>query len=88
MVRYEWPRPADLLHMDVKKPGRFEAPGHALTGDRRRRSRRVGWEYVHSVADDCSRLAYAEIDERAPTDVGFTRRALEFLEGRGIGASR
>lgn len=90
MVRYEWPRPGDLLHMDVKKPGRFEAPGHALTGDRRRRSRRIGWEYVHWVADDCSRLAYAEIhdDERAPTVVGFTRRALEFLECRGIGVER
>jgi hypothetical protein len=55
--------------MDVKKLGRFEEPGHALTGDRRGRSRRVGWEYVHSIVDDCSRLAYAEIhdDERAAT---------------------
>ena len=46
---------------------RFSEPGHKMTGDRTRRSRRVGWEYVHSIVDDCSRLAYSEIhdDERA-----------------------
>jgi hypothetical protein len=30
--------------MDVKKFGKFTAPGHAVTGDRTRRSRRVAWE--------------------------------------------
>ncbi len=54
VVRYEWPCPGQLLHMDIKRFGRFEGPGHALTGDRRRRSRRAGWEYVHSIVDDCS----------------------------------
>ena len=90
VIRYEWPCPGNLLHMDVKKLGRFEEPGHAVTGDRRRRSRRVGWEYVHSIVDDCSRLAYAEIheDERAPTVAEFTRRAFEWFEGRGIGIER
>jgi transposase InsO family protein len=90
VLRYEWPCPGNLLHMDVKKLGRFEEPGHALTGDRRRRSRRVGWEYVHSIVDDCSRLAYAEIhdDERAATVTAFSRRAFEFFEGRGIAIER
>jgi transposase InsO family protein len=76
--------------MDVKKLGRFESPGHAVTGDRRRRSRRVGWEYVHSIVDDCSRLAYAEIhdDERAGTVTGFTGRAFGWFEGHGIGVER
>jgi transposase InsO family protein len=76
--------------MDVKKLGRFEAPGHALNGDRRKRSRRVGWEFVHSIVDDCSRLAYAEIhdDERAETVTDFTRRAFEWFEERGIGVER
>jgi transposase InsO family protein len=90
VIRYEWPCPGNLLHMDVKKLGRFTEPGHALTGDRRRRSRRVGWEYVHSIVDDCSRLAYAEIhdDERAETVEGFTRRAFEWFEERGIAIER
>jgi transposase InsO family protein len=90
VIRYEWPCPGNLLHMDVKKLGRFAAPGHALTGDRRKRSRRVGWEYVHSIVDDCSRLAYAEIhdDERAATVTAFTRRAFEWFEERGIAIER
>jgi transposase InsO family protein len=90
VIRYEWPCPGNLLHMDVKKLGRFTEPGHAVTGERRRRSRRVGWEYVHSIVDDCSRLAYAEIhaDERAETVVAFTRRAFEWFEERGISIER
>jgi transposase InsO family protein len=90
IVRYEWPCPGDLLHMDVKKLGRFEAPGHALTADRTKRSRGAGWEYVHSILDDCSRLAYSEIhsDERAQTVTAFTRRALDWLLEQGIVAER
>ena len=90
VVRYLWPCPGQLLHMDTKKLGKFERPGHAVTGDRRRRSRRVGWEYVHSIVDDCSRLAYSEIhdDEKAPTVTAFTERALDFFLEHGIAAER
>jgi hypothetical protein len=42
--------------MDTKKLGRFAQPGRAVTGDRTQRSRRVGWEFVHSIVEDCSRL--------------------------------
>jgi transposase InsO family protein len=90
IVRYEWPCPGNLLHMDVKKLGKFTEPGHALTGDRTKRSRRVGWEYVHSIVDDCSRLAYSEIhdDEKAPTVTAFTRRALDWFLDHGIVTER
>lgn len=90
VVRYEWPCPGNLLHMDVKKLGKFTEPGHALTDDRTRRSRRVGWEYVHSIVDDCSRLAYSEIhdDEKAPTVTAFTGRALDWFLEHGIVAER
>ena len=76
--------------MDVKRLARFEAPGHALTADRARRSRGAGWEYVHSIVDDCSRLAYSEIhpDETAVTVTAFTRRALDWLLEQGIVAER
>jgi transposase len=83
VVRYQWPCPGNLLHMDVKKLGRFQRPGHAMTSDYSRRSCGAGWEYVHSIVDDCSRLAYAEVhpDEKAQTVTAFTRRALDwFLE--------
>ena len=90
VVRYEWPCPGNLLHMDVKKLGRFEAPGHALTADRTRRSRGSGWEYVHSIVDDCSRIAYSEIhtDEKADTVTAFTRRALDWFLDQGVVCER
>src|SRR3712207_1690890 len=90
VIRYEWPCPGQLLHMDVKKFGKFTEPGHAVTGDRTKRSRRVGWEYVHSIVDDASRLAYSEIhdDEKAATVTAFTRRALDWFLDHGIVAER
>jgi transposase InsO family protein len=90
VVRYELPCPGQLLPMDVKKLGRFEAPGHVLTADRTKRSRSAGWEYVHSIVDDCSRLAYSEIhaDERAATVTAFTRRALDWFLEQGIAPER
>jgi transposase InsO family protein len=90
VVRYEWPCPGNLLHMDTKKLGKFDAPGHATTGDRAQRSRRAGWEFVHSIVDDCSRLAYSEIhdDEKAPTVTAFVTRGLDFFSDHGICAER
>ena len=86
IVRYEWPCPGNLLHMDVKKFGKFTAPGHAATGNRTKRSRRVGWEYCHSIVDDASRMAYSELhdDERAATVTAFTERALDWFLDHGV----
>jgi transposase InsO family protein len=95
--RYEWPCPGDLLHMDISRYARFEQPGHAVTGDRSRHSRgwgqaksRVGYDYVHAVVDDHSRLAYVELhdDETAATVTGFMERALAFYARHGIIAKR
>jgi len=92
VVRYEWPCPGDLLHMDTKRYARFDRPGHAVTGDRSRTGRRreAGYEFVHSIVDDHSRLAYCELapDERAKTVVGFLERALTFYRSRGIEVKR
>ncbi len=90
IIRYEWPCPGNLLHMDVKRFGKFTEPGHAVTGDRTKRSRRVGWEYCHAIVDDCCRLAYSELhdDERADTVTAFTERALDWFLAHGIVAER
>src|SRR4051794_38488886 len=61
VVRYEWPCPGNLLHMDTKKLGRFTEPGHKLTGDRRRRSRRVGSGRLGVPALDRRRLLPAGV---------------------------
>jgi transposase InsO family protein len=85
--RYERARPGELLHLDVKKLGRITGFfGHRITGDRRRRRRGAGWEYVHVVIDDHSRLGYVEVlrDERADTTVAFLRRALAWYARLGV----
>jgi transposase InsO family protein len=95
--RYEWPRPGDLLHMDVCTYARFRRPGHRATGDRSQRDRhwmapatRVGNDYAHAIVDDHSRLAYVELhaDERAATVTAFLERALAFFDAHGITARR
>jgi transposase InsO family protein len=95
--RYEWPCPGDLLHMDTSRYARFLRPGHRVTGDRSQRARRwsrpetrVGYDFVHAIVDDHSRLAYVELhnDEKAETVTGFVERALAFYAGHGIVAKR
>lgn len=90
VVRYEWPCPGNLLHLDTKRYQRFDLPGHAVTGDRTVKSRGAGHEFAHSIVDDCSRLAYSELhdDERADTVTGFTERALDWFLEQGIVAER
>ena len=58
--RYERARPGELIHLDIKKLGRFEAVGHRITGDRRQgESRGAAWEFVHVCIDDASRIAFS-----------------------------
>jgi transposase InsO family protein len=84
--RYEWSRPGALLHLDVKKLARFERPGHRVTGDRQRRSRRVGYDYLHVVVDDNSRYAYVELHPREDADTAarVLERALAHLAELGL----
>jgi transposase InsO family protein len=84
--RYEWSRPGALLHMDVKRLARFTQPGHRVTRDRTTRNRRVGWDYVHVVIDDHSRVAYAEVHphEDAHTNHACLTRALAFYTHLGL----
>jgi transposase InsO family protein len=84
--RYERKRPGELVHVDVKKLGRIGRPGHRVNGDRRTRTRGIGWEYVHVAIDDATRLVYVEVltDEKAATAVGFLRRAVAHFASFGI----
>ena len=90
-VRYEWPEPGDMVHLDVKKLGRIpEGGGWRVLGREGTRRKGGGWEYVHVAVDDHSRLAYAEVldSEDAEATAGFTARALDFFETNGIGVRR
>lgn len=86
--RYEWSRPGALLHMDVKKLGRFRVPGHRATGSRSEhdRSRGMGYDHLHCVIDDHSRIAYVELHPRedAETNARTLERALRFFADLGL----
>ncbi len=91
-VRYERDRPGDLVHMDVKKIGRIHDGGgwkahgreHGQNGAQKRA--RIGFDYVHSLVDDHSRLAYSEVltDEKGPTCAAFLTRAIGYFADHGI----
>jgi len=91
-VRYERDRPGELVHMDVKKLGKipdgggWRAHGRAATVDHRHKKIQVGYDYVHSLVDDHSRLAYSEIlpDEKGPTCAAFLERAAAYFAAKGI----
>ena len=90
--RYERERPGELIHIDIKKLGRFERTGHRVTGDRtgQSNSRGIGWEYLHLAVDDHSRLAYSEIfsDETRRSCLRFLFNALRFFRRHGIAVER
>lgn len=90
VVRYEWQRPGDLVHLDVKKLGKFRHPGHRIHGDRSWSSPRSGWEYVHVAIDDYSRVAYVEVlpNELGVTTALFLQRALGWFRSQGIRVRR
>jgi transposase InsO family protein len=89
--RYCRRHPGELVHIDVKKLGRFARPGHRVTGrGPGHHTRGAGWDAVHVCVDDTSRLAYVEVlpDETATTTVGFLARAVAWFATRGITIQR
>jgi transposase InsO family protein len=103
--RYERQRPGELLHVDVKKLGNIPDGGgwryvgrlqggrnRAASGKPRNRHHNpvLGTAFVHTVIDDHSRVAYAEIhdDETAGTAVGVLFNAVAWFAARGITVER
>jgi transposase InsO family protein len=91
--RYERASAGDMIHIDIKKLGRFERIGHRITGDRTGqstpRSRRqggYGWEYVHVCIDDHSRLSFMQIhaNEKAASAVAFLKAAIAWYKKLGV----
>src|SRR4051794_24144004 len=93
--RYERRHPGELVHVDIKQLGRIRGIGHRISGSRasQKRTRQqgrltgvAGWEYLHVIVDDHSRLAYAEVLGAldAVAAAGFLRRAIAWYAARGI----
>ena len=88
--RYEYRRPGELVHIDIKKLGRFSWVGHRIHGDKSRRSRYVGHDVIYVATDDASRFTYAQIYPRedGPTAVRFLRWVLRAYARRGVFVER
>ncbi len=91
--RYCRRHPGELIHIDIKKLGRFRRPGHRVTG------RGVagayshtgtGWECCHVAVDDTSRVAYVEIlpNQTAKTCIEFLERAIAWFAARDVTVQR
>ena len=90
VVRYERDHPGEILHLDIKKLGRFARPGVRATGDRTQRNSGAGVESLHIAIDDHSRLAFACLlpDEKIPSALHALRQAVSFYADHGIKIER
>jgi transposase InsO family protein len=90
--RYEREHPGELIHIDIKKLGKFNKIGHRITGDRRGQSnsRGIGWEFVHVCIDDASRIAFSQVmkDERKASAVAFLKAAVTYYAALGVQVQR
>jgi transposase InsO family protein len=88
--RYEHACPGDLLHLDIKKLGRFGCVGHRIHGQRRKHLPNGGWEYVHVAIDDHSRIAFSQVagNEQAVSAIAFLQAALTWYAQLGIRVRR
>ncbi|WP_027058434.1 IS481 family transposase, partial [Mesorhizobium loti] len=90
--RYEREHPGEMIHIDIKKLGRFERIGHRITGDRKGQSnsRGVGWEFVHVCIDAASRIAFSQIlpDEKKESAIAFLKAAVAYYASLGVTIAR
>jgi transposase InsO family protein len=98
--RYERDHPGELIHIDIKKLGRFERVGHRITGDRTRQGNQrgtrggqrygIGWEFVHVCIDDASRIAFSQVlpDEKKESAAAFLHAAIAYYQNLGIAVTR
>jgi len=90
--RYQHDAPGDMIHLDIKKLGRFARPGHRVTGHYpgHPTSEGAGWEFVHVCIDDASRVAFTRIlpDEKKHSAVAFLEAALAYYASLGVTVRR
>ena len=100
IVRYARQTPGEMIHLDIKKLGRFDQVGHRITGDRTRQSNNrghrggkrwgAGWEFVHVCIDDASRVAFSQIlpDEKKESAVAFLKASVDYYANLGVTVTR
>ncbi len=88
VIRYEREKPGEMVHIDIKKLGKFNRVGHRRTGDRHGQSnaRGIGWEFVHVCVDDHSRIAFSQVldSERKECAMAFLKAAIAWYKGLAL----
>lgn len=89
-VRYEREKAGELLHVDIKRLGRFDRVGHRITRKRSFGSPKQGFEFVYVAIDDFTRLSYVDIlaDERSETASSFLKSAVEWFAMQKVKVER
>ena len=89
-VRYERERAGELLHVDIKRLGRFDRVGHRITRQRSFGSKKQGFEFVYVATDDFTRLCYVDVlaDERTEAASSFLKGAVEWFAQQNIRVER
>lgn len=84
--RYERAEPGELVHLDIKKLGRFKRIGHRIHGDPARHTPRAGFEYLHVAIDDRTRLAYAALlpEQSGVSAAAFLAAAHRWFAAHGV----
>ena len=87
---YEYAAVGELVHLDIKKLGRFWQIGKRVHKDGVHRSRQAGWSYAHVAVDDHSRHAQVELrpTEQAKDCVAFTQTVITAYAERGTPIQR
>lgn len=88
--RYAYEKPGELVHIDIKKLGRFSKIGHRIHGDRTKRSEGAGYDFLFVAVDDCSRSARVRrySNEDAMNAADFLRRVILDYQRRGVSIER
>lgn len=90
--RYERAAPGEMIHIDIKKLGRFAQIGHRITGNKTGYShcRGLGWEFVHVCIDDHSRVAFSQVrpGQTADDAVAFLKAAVAYYTSLGVTVTR
>ena len=89
-LRYEKERPGELIHVDIKRLGRFDRVGHRITRRRSFGSAKQGFEFVYVATDDFTRLSYVEIlpDERSTSASSFLTSAVAWFALQNVRVER
>jgi transposase InsO family protein len=88
--RYEHPYAGAMVHLDIKKLGRFQVPGHRVTGVRRKDSKGIGWEHAHVAIDDHSRVGHIQLwpDETSASAWRALIATVRYFRSLGVSIER